>query len=365
MIVKQIMIHKVSLGMKIAEDVYKGSQLVVKKDTEINKEVLDVLHFSSVVSVAVYVEESSEPEPVKEAPQPAKTSLSHSEKLRQSAVFKRFEEEFNEKTETLTHSLNDIAKKNEKVNVDELFSSANEIMEHATNTYQLMDILSNIRYFDDSTYAHSLNVALLANILGHWLHFDEEKIKKITVAGMLHDIGKVLIPKEIIQKPGKLTEEEFKTIKNHPLLGYRLLQSKNVDEDISRAALLHHEKCDGTGYPTGITGDKTVYTAKIIAIVDVYEAMTANRCYRDGICPFHVIRMFEEEGYAKYDPTFLIPFLRGIADTYLHNTVLLSDGSRGEIILTNAAVPSKPALIVNGQLIDLNRRSDLRIDKIL
>ncbi len=363
--VKQIMIHKVSLGMKIAEDVYKGNQLVVKKDKEITKEVLDVLQYSSIVSVAVYDNDSTEPKTVSQDEPTAKAPLSHSEKLRQSAVFKKFEEEFNEKTETLTHSLNDIAKKNDKVNIDELFSSANEIMEHATNTYQLMDILSNIRYFDDSTYAHSLNVALLANILGHWLHFDEEKIKKITVAGMLHDIGKVLIPKEIIQKPGKLTEEEFQTIKTHPLLGYRLLKSKNVDEDISQAALLHHEKCDGTGYPTRVTGDKTVYTAKIIAIVDVYEAMTANRCYRDGICPFHVIRMFEDEGYAKYDPTFLIPFLRGIADTYLHNTVLLSDGSQGEIILTNAAVPSRPALMVNGQLIDLNKRSDLTIDKIL
>lgn len=361
--VKHIMLHKVTTGMKIAEDVYKGSQLIVKKNREINQEVLDVLHFSSIVSVAVYDGED-EPETKKPAA-PVSTEPSHSEKLRNSAAFKKFEEEFNETTETFTHSLNDIAKKNVQVSVDELFSSANDIMENATNTYQLMDILSNIRYFDDSTYAHSLNVALLANILGRWLHMDEESLKRLTVAGMLHDIGKVMIPKEIIQKPGKLSEEEFQAIKQHPVLGYKLLKSKNVDDEIAFAALMHHEKCDGTGYPTGAKREQIHDTAKLIAIIDVYEAMTANRCYRDGICPFQVIRMFEDEGYAKYEPTYMIPFLRGIADTYLHNTVLLSDGSRGEVILTNNATPSKPSLIVDGNFVDLAKRSDLSIEKIL
>lgn len=360
MAIKNVMLHKVSVGMKIAEDVYKGSQLVVKKNKEVTQEVLDVLHYSSIISVAVYDGEEPPPKPKPVAAQP-----SHSEKLRNSEAFKKFEEEFNETTETFTHALNDIAKKTDSVDMDELFSSANNIMENATNTYQLMDILSNIRYFDDSTYAHSLNVALLANILGRWLHFDDEELKKITVAGMLHDIGKVLIPKEIIQKPGKLTEEEFQMIKSHPQKGYELLQSKNVDEDIALAAYQHHEKCDGSGYPQGLTGDKISYTGKVICIVDVYEAMTANRVYRDGLCPFTVIHMFEEDGYAKYDPQYMIPFLRGIADTYLHNTVLLSDGSQGEIILTNNTTPSKPSLMVNGNFVDLSKRSDLQIEKIL
>ena len=154
-------------------------------------------------------------------------------------------------------------------------------------------------------------------------------------------------------------------IKSHPLKGYNLLKSKNVDEDIAQAALLHHEKCDGTGYPTGVTGDKMVYTAKVIAIVDVYEAMTANRCYRDGICPFQVIAMFEDEVYTKYDPQYMFPFLRGIADTYLHNTVLLSDGRQGEIILTNNTTPSKPSLMVGNEFVDLSKTAGISIEKIL
>ena len=238
-------------------------------------------------------------------------------------------------------------------------------MSGQTNTYALMDILSNIRYFDDATYAHSLNVALLANILGRWLHYDEEQLKLLTVAGLLHDIGKVLIPIEIIQKPGRLTKEEFDVIKQHPYKGYRLLQEKNVDERIAQVALMHHEKCDGSGYPIGLHGDKINELAKLITIVDIYEAMTANRCYHEGICPFDVIRMYEDDGYRRYDPKYLVPFLQGISDTYLHNTVLLNDGSRGEVILTNKAKVSRPSLLVDGQYLDLTMHPELNIVAIL
>ncbi|MBE5924073.1 MAG: HD domain-containing protein [Lachnospiraceae bacterium] len=363
---KLLMLHNVTKGMKIAEDVYKGSQLIVKKNKEVTQEVLDVLHFSDIISVTVYDGKDDEPAPAPAKPEPAKSSgPSHSERLRQTETFKKFEEAFQETTENFKVALNDIARNQDAVPVDDLFESANNIMEHATNTYQLMDILSNIRYFDDSTYAHSLNVALLANILGRWLHFDEEELKKITVAGMLHDIGKVVLPKSIIQKPSALTEEEFQIVKSHPMEGYKILMSKNVDEEMASAALFHHEKCDGSGYPNGFTGDQITDIAKIIAIIDVYEAMTADRVYRDGICPFKVIRIFEDEGYAKYDPKYMLPFLRGIADTYLHNNVLLSDGREGEIILTNTTTPSKPSLIVNGQFVDLSKTPGLTIDKIL
>lgn len=357
----QIMLHKVTLGMTIAEDVYKNSQFLIPKGTVIDNEVLNILRYSSVVSISVYGRDDSRQKNNPVLP----NQPTHSEKIRNSESFKRFEEDFNQTTRSFTYALNDIAIRNEDINTDELFQSANEIMAGETNTYQLMDILSNIRYFDDSTYAHSLNVALLANILGRWLHFDEKKLKQLTVAGMLHDIGKVLIPAEIIKKPGRLTKEEFEIIKQHPLKGYRLLKEKNIDENIAQAALLHHEKCDGSGYPLGLKCEKINDMAKLITIIDIYEAMTANRCYRDGICPFSVIRMFEEEGYIKYDPRYLIPFLQGISDTYLHNTVLLNDGSKGEIILTNKTALSRPGILVNGEYIDLSLRPDLSITAIL
>lgn len=357
----QIMLHKVTLGMTIAEDIYHNSQLLMPKGTIVNDEVLNILRYSSVISVPVYDKEESK-KSTATITIPHKT---HSEKLREGEQFKQFEENFQAATETFTYELNDIANRNKDVDIDNLFDAANEVMAGETNTYQLMDILSNIRYFDDSTYAHSLNVAMLANILGRWLHMNEEELKLLTVAGMLHDIGKILIPPEIIKKPGRLTQEEFSLIKQHPLKGYKLLKAKKVEENICQAALLHHEKCDGTGYPMGLKGDKLNDLAKLITIIDIYEAMTANRCYREGICPFAVIKMFEDEGYTKYDPRFLLPFLQGISNTYLHNTVMLNDGRKGEIILTNPTIASKPGIMVNSEYIDLTQHPELNIIAIL
>lgn len=361
--IAQIMLHKVKPGMILAEDVYKNSQFLIPKGTVVDSDVLSILRYSYVVSIAIYDKDNVfKDEHTVEIPEDHPT---HAEQVRNSESFKKFEAVFNSTTESFSYTLNDIALRNEEINTDKLFESASGLMAGATNTYHLMDILTNIRYYDDSTYAHSLNVALLANILGQWLHFSEEELKLLTVAGILHDIGKVMIPTKIIQKPSYLTKNEFSVIKQHSLKGYELLKDKNIDENIAQVALLHHEKCDGSGYPLGLTREQINPLARLITIVDVYEAMTANRCYREGICPFSVIKMFEDEGYTKYEPEYLVPFLQGIADTYLHNTVLLNDGRRGEIILTNKTAISRPSLLIDDEYVDLVHHPELQIITIL
>lgn len=351
------------IGMTIAEDVYDNSRLIIPKDTVVNNEVLEILRFSSVIAVSVYGKEDT-----KETISPTAVQNdqpTHSERVRNLASFQKFEKTFHQTTGNFTCQLNDIANRSNSIDLDALFASASEMMAGETNTYQLMDFLSNIQYFDDSTYAHSLNVAMIANILGRWLHFNDEDLKIITVAGMLHDIGKLLVPSDIIKKPGRLTKEEFDIMKQHPYNGYKLLIEHGTDERIAQAALLHHEKCDGSGYPFGLKGYKINNLAKLITIADIYEAMTANRCYRAGICPFEVIKMYEEEGYQKYEPKYLITFLQGISDTYLHNTILLNDDRQGEIIMTNKTSPSRPFIKVDNEFIDLSRRPDLNIVSIL
>lgn len=362
MSIAQIMLHKVKIGMILAEDVYKNSQFLIPKGTLVDTEVLSILRYSSVVSVSIY---DTDNQFINEHINLPDEQPTHAEQVRNSADSKHFEEVFNNTTDSFTYKLNDIALKNEEIDTEELFQSANELMAGTSNTYHLMDILTNIRYYDDSTYAHSLNVALLANILGQWLHFSEEELKLLTVAGLLHDIGKVKIPTKIIQKPARLTSDEFSVIKQHSLLGYQLLKGNDIDENIAQVALLHHEKCDGSGYPLGLKREQVNPLAKLITIVDVYEAMTANRCYREGICPFSVIKMYEDEGYTKYEPEFLVPFLQGIADTYLHNTVLLNDGRQGEIVLTNKTAISRPSILIDGEYVDLVQHPELHIVTIL
>ena len=267
MYVKQIMIHKLSLGMTVAEDIYSnGKQFLLPKGTIIDDDSLKILRNSDLISVPILREEEFKK---------AKTSvnlnqISHAEKLKHSEEFLVFEEKYEKKTEEFSLTLNEIAHKDEKVNVDELFAIASDVMDGHSNTYHLMDILSNIRGYDDSTYAHSLNVAMLSNVLGRWIHLPDDDLKMLTVAGMLHDIGKVLLPPEIIKKPGRLTNEEFEIVKSHPKKGAELLQAKGVDDMICQVALRHHEKCDGSGYPSGLKGEEIDQMAKLVAIVDVY-----------------------------------------------------------------------------------------------
>lgn len=169
------------------------------------------------------------------------------------------------------------------------------------------------------------------------------------------------IPNRIIAKPDKLTKEEFRMIKIHTIRGYNILKNKKLDPRIKHAALMHHERCDGSGYPYGFYAEQIDSFAKLVAIADVYDAMTCARVYRGPLCPFEVITLFETEGYTKYDPKYIMTFLEGIAQTYIHNTVKLNDGAVGEIVLINKMELSRPIIKVGDEFIDLNKRRDLQI----
>ena len=140
---------------------------------------------------------------------------------------------------------------------------------------------------------------------------------------------------------------------------------KGVDETIARVALMHHEKCDGSGYPLGLKADQISQYAKLITVVDIYEAMKANRVYRDGVCPFEVVRLYEAEGFQKYDAKYIITFLRGIVDTYINNTVSLSDGRTGEVVMINSQSLSNPIVKVGAEFLDLSTLPNVNIVNIL
>ena len=182
---------------------------------------------------------------------------------------------------------------------------------------------------------------------------------------MFHDIGKLLIPKEILDKPGRLTLSEYEIMKSHTIRGYQLIKEWELNEHIVNCALMHHERCNGSGYPFGITGDKIDEYAKIIAIADVYEAMTANRAYRGPICPFDVVAQFEDKGFDLYETRYLLVFIQNIVDSYLHTKVKLNNGETAEIILINKQRGSKPVVITStGRPVDLSKEPELRIEEV-
>ena len=211
-----------------------------------------------------------------------------------------------------------------------------------------------------------MNVGIIASLIGKWLGWSEDEQRLLHTCGLFHDIGKLTIPKEILDKPGKLTNEEYEIMKTHTVEGYNLIKDIGLDPTVVNAALMHHERCDGGGYPMGISREKIDRFSKVIAIADVYEAMTANRVYRNGMCPFDVIARIEEDGFMQFETEYLLVFLNNIVDTYLNSKVKLSNGEKAEVILINRQKNSRPlVLTTSGRAIDLYRDSSIRIEEVI
>lgn len=202
--------------------------------------------------------------------------------------------------------------------------------------------------------------------MGQWTGMSSSDVDILTLAGLLHDIGKCRIPHSIMAKPSSLSNEEYDIVKRHCISGYTILKEHPLDPRIKRAALMHHERNDGSGYPIGLMGEDIDEFAVIISIADVYDAMTTNRCYREALCPFEVIATFEKEGYHKYRSHYLMTFLSHVVDTYMNNRVMLNDGSYGKIVLKNKNSLSSPTVYSdNHHFIDLSQHPDLFIQAIV
>ena len=153
-----------------------------------------------------------------------------------------------------------------------------------------------MREYDDSTYTHSLNVALICNILAGWLKLSDEEIELATACGLFHDIGKLLTTLFYSFKTGKAVRGRICNDQKASHPGLPASPVPGCDDHVKNAALMHHERSNGSGYPLKLKGNQIDPYARIVAIADVYDAMTAARCYRGPLCPFRVIEMFEAEG---------------------------------------------------------------------
>ena len=151
----------------------------------------------------------------------------------------------------------------------------------------------------------------------------------------------------------------------HAESGYEILKGAKIDDRIKRAALDHHERYDGSGYPAGKAGNEIDIISSIVGIADVYDAMTSRRAYRGAFCPFDVIRIFEEEGMNLFNPQYLLPLLGKMAETYIHHTVQLSDGDRGEVVMIHQQSLASPVVRVDNTFIDLAKSDALKIDAVL
>jgi putative nucleotidyltransferase with HDIG domain len=356
---KRVSIRQAVPGMITGEDIYNyNNQLIIGAGTALTDKIITRLKFYCINDFTIILDEDNKPK-IQES------SDNYQSSIRESEEFKQFNNRFMESVDNFKTLLNNINTEDKSLDVSTMLEHTNNILSSTRNGIHVFDMLHCIRDYDDSTYVHSINVSLIASVLGHWLKLPQEEIDLLMLSGLLHDIGKLALPPEIINKQDKLTDAEFAEVKTHTLKGYQILKNKDIDERVKYVALMHHERCDGSGYPNGFHANHIHPFAKIIAIADVYDAMTSARVYRPSLCPFEAISVFESEGLQKFDPQYLMTFLEEVVQSYVGKRVRLSNKVEGEIRLINSHSLSRPLVQTENGFIDLSKEKDLVIEAIL
>lgn len=249
---------------------------------------------------------------------------------------------------------------------EELDACVAPLLEAISDNNNIAKRLWQIESCDEYTYDHSVQVCMIAALLGKWLGYKDKELKAIAVAGLLHDIGKINIPDEILNKPVELNEEEFRIMKTHATLGYVLLMNnKDFDDETLMAVLQHHESYDGSGYPNGLKGKDISRYARIITIADVYSAMISDRIYRKRRSPFEVARIIMDSTFGCFDPYYSMIFLNKISQFYVGNIVKLTTGEIGEVVMIPKNEPARPLVKVEDRFVDLLKTMDVEIEEII
>jgi HD-GYP domain-containing protein (c-di-GMP phosphodiesterase class II) len=357
--IKKVDLRRVNVyanDITLAVDVYNDAGVMIAPaGKQVDNEIKEYLiqYGKSVVTVNAVEKESGAPAAVEEV-HATLTAVKEVE-------FTEYKQEYAEVEEKLTGTLGAICR-GEAADFDETFEATDALLNKLHIKSDVFLYMNFMRDYDNYTAVHSNHVAMLSNIFGQWLKLPKDEIETLTVAGAMHDVGKIELPVEILNKPGKLTPEEKRIVRAHATKGYLLLKKYDLPKGAVMGAYSHHEKPNGTGYPLGLTGDKIDTVAKIIAIVDTYDEYTTYRPYRERMCPFEVIRMLEVGMYGELDTEMLLIFLRHIAANYVGAWATLSNGAEAKIVFIHPTNISKPIVqTAAGDFIDLSEKPDLKI----
>ena len=250
-----------------------------------------------------------------------------------------------------------------EVPVSRMQELANEKIDPLVDAPGVMNHLLMIRHTDDYTFEHSVNVAVLSGIIGKWMGIRGQDLRDLIFAGLMHDIGKSQIPADVLNKPGKLSPDEMEIMKMHTTKGYYLLKEvPKVPLVVMWAVLLHHERMDGSGYPLRLRGANIHEFARIIAVADIYDAMTSDRIYRRRTTPYHVIEDLFRQMFDILDPIVCTKFLYHVKDYMTGTIVMLSDGRQAEIVHPGSFPAGLPLVkTADGQFLNLEQKRDVSI----
>ena len=346
---RSIKIEEAKQGMKLAEEVYvhisddRPAVMAAREGMELDDKLITMLARHKVKTVDVYmdapeIKKAVVPQAEEAVPWSQRTDLPP-EKL--SLVKSVIKDELKEEAVNSVRKLfNCFDRKDGTLNkttayqcVDNIEQVVGDLVNVFSEDADSLVHINDLKSFDDYTYHHSLSVSMLAMATGRELGFDNNELFRLGRCAMMHDVGKQLIPLNIINKKGKLSEKEFEAIKNHSSLGASSLKAINLgDIEMWNGIMYHHEKVNGTGYPRQLKGKDIPLFSKIISVADVYDAVTSYRAYRNPMLPSEAFEVIGRDIGAAFELEIVKAFFAKL-DLYPVNSVLeLSDGRLGIVI---------------------------------
>lgn len=237
------------------------------------------------------------------------------------------------------------------------------ILPEILNTNNVWHCLAKIRDKDDYTFQHSVSVCVIAVKIGQALDMPEQELRSLGIAGLMHDVGKAKIPQEILLKPGPLTPQEMLEMRKHPLYGSQIVGDIAFpDPTIVTVVLQHHEHEDGQGYPLQLSRSKIHPLSRIVAVADVFDAITSERYYRPRFPLLHALEEINREARGHLDPAITRRLVRYILNILPGETVQLNTGEQARVIMANEREPMRPLIQTADRFIDLSEERHISIE---
>ncbi|MBM7035068.1 HD-GYP domain-containing protein [Vibrio ulleungensis] len=298
---------------------------------------VDASRSAKGVKVVEYVP-PVKPAPVEEASKTPKKKVSReiSQKRAKSLIIE---------AKGLVNKLLIQTKANQEMDIGLVADLSDEMIDSVLYAPDAIKCMAALRQKDSYLLEHSINVALLLVTFGRSLGFEREELKALSIGGLIHDIGKTQIRDDVLLKPGKLTPEEFEHIKLHQVYAQQQLKTMdNLDEISRNVCLMHHEKLDGSGYPLGLTADQMPIYGRMSSIVDIYDALTADRVYKQGMSSSEAFKILLKLTPNHLDADLVYKFINCIGIYPVGSLVELSDGRVGIVWTGNDNQPLKPEI---------------------
>lgn len=345
-------------GSKLADPVLtKKGNLLLEKGKVINDREREILQAFLISLVSV---ESKEDMPLPLTEEAGRREAGQADTPEAASFAEKVK-----RMKVLLKRVFNVAAASQPLPVLEIRTNLIEILDHADEFHVLLTE-QEASSGEDYLFNNSIYVAITAYLLAKWHGLSQKDWLPAAMGGLLHNIGHVKVDSAILDNQAPLTPEEREEMQKHTIFGYQVIKNlPAVNEGVKYCALQHHEREDGSGYPMGVKGDKIHPYAKIVAIADIYHAMTSNRSYKQAVSPYKVLDELYEESFGKLDPALVQTFIGKITAFTKGAVVRLSDGRVGEIVFTELAHPTRPWVKIGNDIVNLVVQRQLHIEQLL